>query len=286
MSEERLSEGAERLWRWLAQEGADHPVTAPGCRAADGWLAEALGVTERTVRRYRAALVAAGILREALNAHNAVEFRLTRFPDPPRAAVGAPCLGIDRVEALLVRLVRERLATAIPEAERAALNLLLTTLPENDAMESLSHALPPAGQDASHPPVQDGTWDGVSHQVEDRPSYLPLLINPSPPPSLANPTPAATPRHQLREAVESYGVFPDAAHAIANKLAQAGYTLPDATQLLQALWQETRGQVGLLVYRLTKRPLPPRDAISTTPPRPPLPKREQRTKQMFREMLE
>jgi hypothetical protein len=283
MSEGRLSEGAKRLWRWLAQEGAVHPVTAPGCRAADGWLAEALGVTERTIRRYRAALAAAGILREQLNAHNAMEFRLMRLPDPPHPAPTP--LGMDRVEALLVRLVRERLATAIPEAERAALNLLLTTLPDDPPRDALSQALSPAGQGASQSTVRDGTRDGLSHQVEDNPSYLPLLINPSPPPPSAAPPPA-TPRHQLREAVEAYGVFPDAAHAIANKMAQAGYTATEATQLLQALWQETRGQVGLLVYRLTKRPLPPHDELTKGTRRPAIPEREQRTKHLFREMLE
>jgi len=88
--------------------------------------------------------------------------------------------------------------------------------------------------------------------------------------------------------VEDYGVFPDSAHAIANKLAQAGYTESETAHLLKHLWQETRGQVGLLVYRLTKRALPPRHALEQGTQRKPAyqNERDAATKKMFREMLE
>ena len=75
-----IPEGAERLWLLLARYPAETPFTAPGSRAADADLAAELGVTERTARRYRAALVGAGILREHWQEANILELRLLRRP--------------------------------------------------------------------------------------------------------------------------------------------------------------------------------------------------------------
>jgi hypothetical protein len=300
MDSEKLSEGAERLWQLLATYGAQTPFTAPGCRAADGWLAEMLGVTERTIRRYRAALVAAGILREQINANNALEFRLYRYPTPPvtHGQGTAMPLHTNTLGAFLMTLIREQ---ALPDdggsVTVAGLQELLAIPLPAEALSALSHALPHAGQPLTHATVKDGTRDSLSHQEEDTPSFTPLLINtptpfPASEPSTSLPSDSPTtvpPRHVVRSLVESYGVFPDSAHAIANKIVQAGYSHTATEQLLKDLWQETRGQVGLMVYRLTKRPLPARHLVESGAWRAKAThhnEREASTKKMFREMLD
>ncbi len=302
-----LSEGAEHLWRLLAHYGTEMPYTAPGLRAADEWLAETLGVTERTVRRYRAALVAAGILAERLNDLNEVEFRLRRLPAPQSlsatdaAAIARMMQQPEQVSSWLLQWFRwlmeqNGIEGTLIEAYYREQPPRSFLVPPPDGTEPS-----PTGQPLSQPPVADGTRDKLSHQEEDSiqkyryPEPIPFTTPsvtitsslPDNPASHATHDPPA-PRHVLRSLVESFGVFPDQAHAIAGRLVQVGYSQAEAKRLLDHLWQETRGQVGLLVYRLTKRPLPPRHLVQSGQWRTPSPRpeREAQTKKLFREMLE
>lgn len=301
MKDFTLSDGAERLWRLLAHYGAT-PYTAPGWRAADEWLAQTLAVTERTVRRYRAALVAAGILVERLNEMNEVEFRLRRLPAPTSLspteadAIARLMQNPEEVSTWLLQWFRWLMEQNGIASETIETYYRLfpprTILPmtlQGDGTEA-SHT----GQPMPHPTVSDGTRDRVSHQIEDsgfmdsvQESESASNTSDHTPSSFAD-SPSPAPRHLLRSMVESFGVFPDAAHAIANRLVQTGYTQAETKRLLDHLWQETRGQVGLLVYRLTKRPLPPRHAVQTGQWRnaPYKNEREARTKRLFRDMLD
>ncbi len=278
-----LPAGAERLWCLLADYPPTTPYTAHGCRAADAWLAAELGVTPRTVRRYRAALAAAGVLRERLNEHNLLEFRLLRLPAPSaRTDATSPPAHI--------RELLRHVEIALRSGTLTIPGLSIAPDPALSAETGCPAAPPHPGQPLSRATVEDGTRDTLSHYEEDTPSLTPLLIDSPPTPALTGsgasplsgdmPDAPSPPRHRLRTLVESYGVFPDSAHAIANKLAQAHYSEDDTERLLKHLWQETRGQVGLLVYRLTKRALPPRDAIDGSGARPsPLPQRTGRRHQ-------
>lgn len=291
MNKTTLSEGAERLWWLLAGYQQTAPYTAPGCRVADQWLAVELGVTERTVRRYRAALAAAGVLRERLNDSNHLELRLLHLPNARPTTPPMQSHTPAHIRHLLQQIEIALVSGAIT---LPTLSMMSAPAPlvESKGVGPYPTPLSPAGQVLSRASVGDGTRDRLSHQEEDRASLTPLLIDTPPSPALSDPalppTEPPPPRHQVRAVVESYGVFPDSAHAIANKLVQAQYTQEEAERLLKHLWQETRGQVGLLVYRLTKRPLPPRHAIEGDRERKPAyrSEREAATKKLFREMLE